>query len=139
MNKNEDSTKGLAATMTSLFIFCILGITLALIISLLGSALLLFELLPLDYLMYFSLFSVFVGSFFASILACKKLGKPLITSLSTSALFLTLLYITGALLYGRFTPESPFLSTVAASFSSSLLGAFLSASRGRKRKPKLKH
>ncbi len=136
MKKNEESAKGFKFVFTHLLIFCITGITIALLLSVIGTILVLVELLPVDSILYFSAFCVFVGSFLASILSCKKLGKPLYTALASAVLFLLLLFLTGALLYGRALPETSFVVILAASVLGALLGAISSAGKKRRKKSK---
>ena len=136
MKKNEESAKSFKTLFTTLLLFCIIGICISLLLSALGTVLVLTETLPVDYISYFSAFSVFVGSFVASILSCKKLGKPLYTALASAVLFILILFLTGALLYGRALPESSFIFILAAVFLGALLGAILSAGKKRRKKSK---
>ena len=129
MRKSEESSKGFKETFTSLILFCITGITLSLLLTVLGALLVLTESLPVNFIQPFCAFSVFVGSLITSILSCKKLGKPLFTALSSSILFISVLFIAGALLYGRALPEVTFIYILAATILGSLLGAIISAGR----------
>lgn len=136
MKKNEESANSFRMVFTSLLIFCITGITISLLLSVIGTALVLTEVLSVDSILYFSAFSVFVGSLIASILSCKKLGKPLYTALALSVLFLLILFLAGALLYGRVIPEASVIPVLSATILGALLGAILSA--GKKRRKKFK-
>lgn len=136
MKKSEESAKDFKTLLTSLLLFCITGICVSMLLAVLGTVLVLTEALLVDYISHFSAFSVFVGSFVASMLSCKKLGKPLYTALASAVFLILILFLTGALLYGRALPESSFILILAAAFLGSLLGAILSAGKKRRKKSK---
>ena len=139
MKKNEETTKSIASILTSLLFFCIIGIGITLLISVIGSFLVLSEILDTRYIMYFSAFSTFAGAFVAGLFSCNKLGKPLFTSFLASLLFLLSLYLIGALLYGRIIPQSPFLPTVISILAAAVISSFFNALRHPTKKPGNKH
>lgn len=129
MKKNEESSKGFRQTFSSLILFCITGITLSLLLTVLGSVLILTETLSVEFIQHFCAFSTFVSSLTTSILSCKKLGKPLFTALASATLFVAILFLAGTLLYGRVLPETHFIYIIAASILGAMLGAIISAGR----------
>ncbi len=138
MKKNEESANALFPTLVKLLINSAAGIIIALLLSMLFSVFILTELLPQEFTSYAAFVAMFIGSFASSLVSCRKLGKPILTALSQSLISLILLFLIGALLYGRFIPDTLPLGIIISCLLASLLGAIFSASGKKKKRSKKK-
>ncbi len=133
MKKNEDIKNSLFSDILTLLFHSILGIALTLLLSFICSIVVSAGKIHPNLIPLLSSFFVMFGSFFSSLISSRKFGKPLIIALVQCAVFLLMLYLIGAILYGRFSPSAQPMQIAAFCLIGALLGAIISALRKRRK------
>ena len=136
MNRHEDTAKKPPVSSVKLIIYSMLGLSLSMLLSLIGAVLVNSEKLPPSLISAMSYSFVFLGVFFSGFLSARKFGKALIYSLTESGICFVFLYILGALLFGRALPKSNVWQVLVSCIGGGLLGGVISTISVPKRKRK---
>lgn len=127
MKKDELNKKTGTNDIIRLFLFCILALFLTLIVAALLSPFILAQKISFLNFESASCIAIFIGAFIPSFLACRKLGKPLITVLLFLLFYFILLYLMGSLMFLRLIPSNLSVPVSLSCSAASLSGAIISA------------
>ncbi len=126
MKKTVENIKKPGNFMITLFLNSLIGILLTLILALIGAGLVSSEVISPDFIPILSGIAIFLGAFLSSLLSARKLRFPIYAALAQGALNVLILYLVGAILFGRVSPISSVLLVLICSFIGAILGAVFS-------------
>lgn len=133
MKNSEENKRRSGADVLVLLLHSLIGVVVSLLLALVAVFFVRSETLPADAIPALSSVFVFVGAFVTCFLSGRKFGKPLFIALIQSVIFLGILYITGALLYGRIAPSAPPVMIISLCITGALLGGIISAVKIKKK------
>ena len=127
MKNSEENKRRSGADLLALLLHSLIGVVVSLLFSFIAVFFVRSETFPADSIPVLSSVFVLAGAFVTSFLSGRKFGKHLFVALIQSIIFLSILYLTGALLFGRLTPSSSPVQTIAFCITGALLGGIMSA------------
>ncbi len=126
MKRFDDKKKSFSVPMTFVVSAIIAGFIL-IILSLVCSFFIIYELLPENCISVVGAVSCFIASCVSAYLSSKALGKIMLTSLVQAIANVALSYIAGVLIFMRIVPQNLNLIIFLAFVFGSVLGGFFAA------------
>lgn len=136
MQKRDDTAKKTSVFSAKLLIYSILGLSVSILLSLIGAVLVNAEKLSPSLIPILAYIFIFLGVFIAGFLSARKFGKALIYSLVQCAVCFLIVYILGAVLFGRIVPNDNIWQVFVSCLGGSLLGGVVSTFSVPKKKRK---
>lgn len=126
MKKTVENIKKPGNFMITLFLNSTIGILFTLIITLICSGLVSTEAISPDMIPILSGACVFLGALISGLFSAKKLGHPIYIALAQGVLNLLILYLIGAIIFGRMATESSVFLVPLFSFIGAICGGVFS-------------